>query len=182
MEISMIATLLANLSRQPWLVMAVEVVIGLVGVIGLIALFSPALFARVARVGATWFDTKPFFQRIDRPFYVDVPLMLHSRVFGLFVLAGAVVLVWLAPSAAPWAPIVWGLAATLAVLGAIAAIWPKCFRRLAEWGNTWVDTSRVASALDRRIDIDDFVLRHSRAFGVFVLASIAAMAALWYWR
>jgi hypothetical protein len=178
----MIATLLANLSQHPWLVIAAEAVIAVIGVVGLIALFSPALFARLARGGATWFDTKPFFQRIDRPFYVDVPLMLHSRVFGLVVLACAAALSWATPSMAPWSTIVWSIVGTLAVIGTIAVICPKCFRSLAAWGNTWIDTSRMISVLDRRIDIDDFVLRHSRAFGIFVLASIAAMAALWYWR
>lgn len=178
----MLATLLADLSRQPWFLIAAEGYIAVISVFGVLALLSPALFSRVARVGATWFDTKSFFQRIDRPVYVDSPLMTHSRVFGLIVLAGAIVLVWITPAAVAWSPIVWGVAATLAVIGALAAIWPKCFRRMAEWGNTWIDTSRVTGALDRRIDIDTFVLRHSRAFGVFVLASVAAMAALWYWK
>lgn len=178
----MLVSLLANLAHQPWIVIAGECAIAVAGAVGVVALVSPTLFARLAQAGATWFDTRPFFQRIDRPFYIDPPLMLHSRVFGLVVLAATIVLIWITPPDAAWSPLAWVVAAVLAVLGTTASIWPTCFRRLAAWGNTWIDTSRFVAVLDRRVDIDSFATRHSRTFGLCVLASILAMAALVYWR
>jgi len=75
-----------------------------------------------------------------------------------------------------WLPLAWSLIGITVFLGLIAIVSPRCFRYLAAHGGQWVDSSKLLSLLDKRIDIDTQVLRHSRLFGICVLSALAAAA------
>lgn len=70
-----------------------------------------------------------------------------------------------------------GAVGFLLIAGSIAFINPRLFERFARAGSQWVDTSRWFAVMDRRVDIDQFVLRHARWFG---LAVLIATSALWF--
>ena len=63
----------------------------------------------------------------------------------------------------------------IGVFGAIALVSPRMFASLAKGGGRWLDTSHVLATLDKRVDVDDRVLPHSRLLGVAVLASVALL-------
>jgi hypothetical protein len=78
-------------------------------------------------------------------------------------------------SYAPW---IWFLMGALTLVGAVAIISPQKFGKLATRGSEWVDSNKLLSALDRRIDIDRAVLPFSRLLGFAVLASMLMLAVL----
>lgn len=71
------------------------------------------------------------------------------------------------------------LLALAAVVGAIGAASPRALATLAAAGNRWVDTwhffrvpeTSLVRRLDKWIELDGLVLRHSRAFGIALLAA-----------
>lgn len=71
-----------------------------------------------------------------------------------------------------------GLLGIAGTLGLLAILSPSYFARIAQCGGHWVDTSRVAQLLEKPIEVDQAVLRHSRVFGVAVVASSAWLAYL----
>lgn len=73
-------------------------------------------------------------------------------------------------------PVIWGLGLFLASIGLLALASPRHFAALSRFGSRWVDTSAVLSKLDRRVDVDDKLLPHSRLLGASVLA---AMGLVW---
>ncbi|MEX2560425.1 MAG: hypothetical protein WD403_10950 [Pirellulales bacterium] len=79
-------------------------------------------------------------------------------------------------------PVLWSLVAISGLLGLIAVISPRCFRILATQGSQWVDTNRLLACLDKRFDIDCYVLPHARLLGAVVLASLAILAIRWFGR
>jgi hypothetical protein len=176
----MIALFVKQLANDPWFLLVGQAGIVLAAVVGAIALVSPKAFARLADVAGAWFDTSAAFARLDRPVYVDSTLVSYSRVFGAVVLAGAGVLTWMTPPAARWAPAAWGVAAGLAAVSVIAIACPGWFRRMAAVANIWIDTSRILSVLDYRVDIDSCVVRHCRVFGVCVLVGVGLISATFF--
>lgn len=65
-----------------------------------------------------------------------------------------------------------------AVAGLVAVVCPNCFQRLAGFSGSWVDTDRWWEVLDRRVDIDQFVLRRPRLFGAVVFTASAYLGYL----
>jgi hypothetical protein len=78
-----------------------------------------------------------------------------------------------------WAPAFWALMGIFAAAGLLAMVAPKRFAALTQRSSQWVDTEKILTALDRKIDVDQYVLPHSRLFGAFVLAGVAALAFLY---
>ena len=73
-----------------------------------------------------------------------------------------------------WQSLCMAILALSAICGAIAMASPKRFRALAAYSARWIDTEGIGKWLDRRIDVDGYVLRHPRAFG-----AIATLSALY---
>ena len=76
--------------------------------------------------------------------------------------------------------VVWAFLAVVAVLGLVALVSPRRFAALAQRGSKWIDTSRVVEAMDRRVDVDQHIIRHSRVFGVLVIVAALVLASLFY--
>ncbi len=72
--------------------------------------------------------------------------------------------------------IVPALLAVAGLLGAVAILSPRLFALTAKKGATWIDSDQCFRLLDRRLDVDEFVLRHSRIFGTLVVASVAVLS------
>jgi hypothetical protein len=72
--------------------------------------------------------------------------------------------------------ILWSTLGVLGAIGMVAILSPKCFEALASRGGRWVDTNKLAEVLDRRVDIDRYVLPFSRLLGAAVIASVAVLA------
>jgi hypothetical protein len=69
--------------------------------------------------------------------------------------------------------LIWLLLAGSLILGLLAVINPDRFRAIASGGARWVDTNKFLQRLDEPVNIDQFVFRHSRSFGIaVVLASL----------
>ncbi|MBX3414437.1 MAG: hypothetical protein KF708_17255 [Pirellulales bacterium] len=77
-----------------------------------------------------------------------------------------------------WEPIALGLLAFAGALGLLAVVSPRLFQKLAGQTDRWVDSSRALECLDRRVDIDAYILPRSRLLGVAVLASVAVLSYL----
>jgi hypothetical protein len=78
-----------------------------------------------------------------------------------------------------WRPILLAVLIFAAACGLLAIFSPRTFARLAGMGGQWVDSQRFVKWLDARFDIDGFVLRHARAFGVCVLSALAFLTVQW---
>ena len=74
----------------------------------------------------------------------------------------------------------WPLLALFGVLGMVAVVSPRHFERLAMRSSKWVDTSQIAAALDKSVDVDQHVLRHGRLFGLAVLVASFVLAYCYY--
>ncbi len=72
--------------------------------------------------------------------------------------------------------LLWVALAVIGCVGLLAVMSPTRFNMLATRGALWVDTSKVTTALDRRIDVDRFILPFSRILGVAVLAAVGVLA------
>jgi hypothetical protein len=59
--------------------------------------------------------------------------------------------------------------------GLLALVNPRLFAAVATFSSQWVNSKRFFDFLDRRINVDKFVLPHSRLLGVLVLASVVAI-------
>jgi hypothetical protein len=76
---------------------------------------------------------------------------------------------------APKQAILWGTLGLLGLIGAIAVVSPTVFAKLATRSGRWVDTNKIVQVLDKRVDIDHYVLPFSRLLGVAVIASVAVL-------
>jgi hypothetical protein len=76
-----------------------------------------------------------------------------------------------------WQWLMWSLLGFAGAVGLVAAISPRLFSRLTTWCNIWVDTENIVKKLDRRIEIDQYVVRHSRLFGILVVAVVLVLTA-----
>jgi hypothetical protein len=59
-------------------------------------------------------------------------------------------------------------------LGLMAVAAPRAFQRLAQRSSKWVDSEKLLAVLDKRVDIDAYVLRYTRLFGAAVLCGLCA--------
>jgi hypothetical protein len=71
--------------------------------------------------------------------------------------------------------VLWSTLGLLGLAGVIAVISPSRFARLAIRSGRWVDTNKIVAVLDKRVDIDHYILPFSRLLGVAVLASVAVL-------
>jgi hypothetical protein len=74
--------------------------------------------------------------------------------------------------------VAWLLLALSGSLGLMALISPRCFHRVSAAGSRWVDTTKLIERLDRRFDVDRYILPYSRVLGALVVASVAVLALL----
>ena len=150
--------------------------LGIFGLLGLLALLSPHAFNRMARVGGKWIDTSKFFDSMEKPITVDRFVLRHCRLFGLVVMVGAAVFGYkLTPLVPGWENVLWPILGGVATIGALALISPETFSRVSVLGSFWVDTNYWLRKVERPINIDHFVLAHTRLVGVFLLASVGLM-------
>ena len=70
--------------------------------------------------------------------------------------------------------VVWPVLFAVFVLGMLATFAPDRFANVALRGSRWIDTEEVLKLLDKPINVDRYVLRYSRVFGVAV-----TVAACW---
>jgi hypothetical protein len=66
----------------------------------------------------------------------------------------------------------------LATVGLLAMVSPNTFSRVARRGGKWFDSQKLLEVLDRRIDIDETVLPHSRVLGFTVLVAVVLLGSL----
>lgn len=67
------------------------------------------------------------------------------------------------------------------LLGVVAVVSPKHFERLANVSSHWVDSSKLFAFLERRYDIDSYILPYSRVLGVLMLLSLGMIGAYIFW-
>jgi len=72
---------------------------------------------------------------------------------------------------------IWTLLGFAGGVGLIAVLSPRLFSALSAWSSVWIDTEKSAKSLDRRIDIEQHVLRHSRLYGAMTVVATGVLAA-----
>jgi hypothetical protein len=75
-------------------------------------------------------------------------------------------------------PFAWALLALVATVGLVALVSPRRFTALTRGSSHWVDTDKILSKLDTRVDVDKYILPFSRPLGVAVLLSVGVIAYL----
>ena len=78
--------------------------------------------------------------------------------------------------------LIWPLIAGCLCLGVIALVSPNRFRAIATNGSRWVDTNKLFQKFDTPVHIDQTILRHSRVFGLTVIAASLFLAYLFLLR
>jgi hypothetical protein len=74
--------------------------------------------------------------------------------------------------------VVWLLLALFGSIGLLALVSPRWFHRVSTTGSRWVDTTKLIERLDRRYDVDHYILPYSRVLGALVVASVGVLALL----
>lgn len=77
-----------------------------------------------------------------------------------------------------WEPLFLVLLGLTGVAGVLAVLSPRIFAGAAKLGGTLVSVTQSSTPLDKWVDIDGYVLRHSRFFGFLVCASVAYLGLL----
>ena len=77
------------------------------------------------------------------------------------------------------APLAWVGLGMLAAVGLLAVVSPSRFTALASRSNQWVDSDKYLRVLDKRIEIDQYVLPYSRWLGLAVLLAVGLLATVW---
>lgn len=77
------------------------------------------------------------------------------------------------------APFVWTLLGMFSAIGLLAVVSPRYFSTITNRSSTWVDTDKLLSTLDTRVDIDKYILPFSRILGVSVLIAVGIIAFLY---
>jgi hypothetical protein len=72
--------------------------------------------------------------------------------------------------------VLWTTLGILGLIGLIAIVSPSRFQKIATRSGHWVDTNKLAEVLDKRVDIDRYVLPFSRLLGVAVILSVAVLS------
>jgi hypothetical protein len=82
-------------------------------------------------------------------------------------------------AAAPsWDAFAWFALGIVGAVGLLAILSPRRFSALATRGGQWVDSNKILAQLDKRVDIDAYVLPFSRVLGLAVLVAVALIAFL----
>ena len=75
-------------------------------------------------------------------------------------------------------PAYYSTLALATVVGSLAVISPRLFRKICEKGSYWVTTPLQISTLDKKVlDIDRYMLQHSRLAGALILTMVVAFVA-----
>lgn len=81
-----------------------------------------------------------------------------------------------------WSPLAWAFLGICAAAGLLAVVAPRRFAALTQHSNHWVDTDKILATLDKKYDVDRYILPHSRIFGVIVLLGVAVLTAfVWHY-
>ena len=72
--------------------------------------------------------------------------------------------------------IVWSALGAVGALGLLAMLSPGRFSAISARGSHWVDTNRLLAQLDKRIEVDHYILPHARLLGLAVVVSAAILA------
>ncbi len=72
-------------------------------------------------------------------------------------------------------PLFFAVLGVSAVAGVIALVSPRLFQHTAALTSRTIDTKKILSVLDKRIDIDHYTINHSRLLGVLVIAAVATL-------
>lgn len=56
--------------------------------------------------------------------------------------------------------------------GVVAILSPRTFEAIARFSRRRIDTKRCLAWLDKEVDVDSYVLRHARLFGLVTIAAI----------
>ena len=75
--------------------------------------------------------------------------------------------------------LVWFLLGILCSVGILAVVSPKRFSALSARGGQWIDTNKLLATLDKRVDVDRYVLPFSRWLGLAVLVAAALISMLY---
>jgi len=75
----------------------------------------------------------------------------------------------------------WLAVGLVGCVGILAVVKPSLFAVVAQRSSHWVDSNKVLAQLDRRVDVDKYVLPYSRVLGVAVLIAVVLMARLLSW-
>jgi hypothetical protein len=146
---------------------------------GVVAILSPRIFSALNARTSVWIDVDRFARKLDERVDVDDRVARHPRMLGTLSIIAATALAGLSiryPYSARW--VVLGFLGFVAVAGFLALCSPPAFSRLARGASVWVDTNRLVDKMQRRIEIDRYVLRYCRLFGFAVLGAVALFASV----
>jgi hypothetical protein len=60
--------------------------------------------------------------------------------------------------------------------GVVAVLSPRTFEAMARFARRGFEVSRCLAWLDKEVDVDKYVLRHARLFGLVTIAAILCVA------
>ena len=126
-----------------------------------------------------WIDIDRFTRRLDRRVDVDDRVACHPRVLGALSIVAAAALAGFSlhyPYNARW--VVLAFLGFVGVAALLALCSPPAFSWLARWASLWVDTDKLVDKMQRRIDIDRYVLPYCRVFGFAVLGAVAVLGSM----
>ena len=71
--------------------------------------------------------------------------------------------------------ILWLTLAMISFAGLLALLSPARFRSLSTKSNTWVDSNKALAGLDKKVDLDELIMPHTRWLGAVVLAAVGVI-------
>ena len=71
--------------------------------------------------------------------------------------------------------IIWATLGVIAAIGFLAICSPRRFSALSNRGSQWVDTNQILAHLDKRIEVDQYILPHARLLGLAVIVSVGLL-------
>lgn len=76
-----------------------------------------------------------------------------------------------------WEFAIWALLAVAAGSALMAVVSPRLFSALNAWSSVWIDVDKLTKRLDKRVDIERHVIRHSRMLGAMTVAAACVLSA-----
>jgi len=76
----------------------------------------------------------------------------------------------------PW--LYWSIVTFVGSFGIWAVCWPQRFAQLARTSSSWIDSNKLLAVFDKRVELDGFVLRYTRVFGLALLMGLAVYMGL----
>jgi len=161
--------------NQWWYV--VWTLLGIVGASGLLAVLSPRRFSWLATRSSVWFESERLLKKLDRRIEIDSYVLRDCRLFGVLVVAAAAVIAAFCTALpCPGEYLAWVVVGFAVPTGLVAVFSPRLFSLLAIYGSTWVDSDRVLMKLDQQIEVDSYILRYCRPFGVLCVGVALLLA------